>query len=113
MRGKGPSLFVQLNSLPKISRVSGKFAATVTPPIPGRRTGSPNWRLLIADCSDIVFLFWRCSRGRWPRLFSVVARVSRALSWHAFLQPTRLLPVGVHGGCQNLSLSLFPENGTL
>src|SRR5204862_7897277 len=33
----------------------------------------------------IVFPFWRWSRGRWPRLFSVVARLSPALSWHAFL----------------------------
>jgi len=40
MHGKGPSLFTRLNSLAKISRVSGKSAATVTLPTPGRRTGS-------------------------------------------------------------------------
>src|SRR5437870_9270876 len=91
MVGKGPSLFVQLNSLPKISRVSGKSAATAIPPIPGRKTGFPNWRLSIADCwiadcSDIVFLFWRCSRA--AALFRG-GNACRVLSLAMlFLQPT-------------------------
>src|SRR5204863_5393758 len=45
---KGAKFVRAIEFLPKISRVSGKFAATAIPPIPGRKTGFPNWRLTIA-----------------------------------------------------------------